>query len=48
MDKLLDYFNVKSHRELKDFMKKNPTDERVLELNEILEMFLSEDKSDEK
>ena len=47
MDKLLDYFNVNSHRELKDFMKKNPDDERVIELNEILDMFLSEDESDE-
>jgi len=34
---ILKYFNVHSHKELMDFMKSNPEDEKVIELKKILD-----------
>lgn len=35
-NQLLDYFGVKSHQELMIFVKNNPTNKKVMELNELL------------
>lgn len=35
-DKLLNYFGVKSHKELTDYIKNNPNDQKVLMLKEFL------------
>ena len=35
-DKLLNYFGVKNHKELTEYIKENPTDQKVLNLKEIL------------
>lgn len=34
---ILKYFNVHSHKELMDFMKNNPEDEKVIELKKMLD-----------
>lgn len=36
---LLDYFGVKSHKELIEYMRKNPNDKKVIELKELLKEF---------
>lgn len=36
-DRLLSYFGVKNHKELTEYIRNNPTDEKVLMLKEILE-----------
>lgn len=36
-NRLLNYFGVKNHKELAEYIKNNPTDEKVLMLTEILE-----------
>lgn len=34
---ILKFFNVRSHKELMDFMKNNPEDEKVIELKKMLD-----------
>lgn len=38
-DILLKIFEVKSHRELIEFIKKNPNDKHSIEIKETLELF---------
>lgn len=47
MDKLLAYFNVNSHEELKQYIEENPEDEKIKSFKEVLEM-LDEEKEDEE
>ena len=37
MNKLLEIFDVENYKELIEFLKNNPDDERVVELKEIIE-----------
>ncbi|MGO3752027.1 MAG: hypothetical protein ACTJGH_04575 [Peptoniphilaceae bacterium] len=39
MNKLLELFEVKNHKELIEFIKNNPDDERVKEIQEIANLF---------
>ncbi|HHX70814.1 MAG TPA: hypothetical protein GX708_22530 [Gallicola sp.] len=39
MNQLLKIFGVKSHKELMDFIKEHPDDERVVEIREVFELF---------
>lgn len=45
-NKLLEIFGVKNYAELDKFIEKNPNDQRVKELKEIMEMM--ENPSDDK
>ena len=36
---LLDYFQVKNHQQLLNYIKENPKDSKVMELKEILHIF---------
>lgn len=39
MDILLDYFGVKNHYELTEYVKSNPDDPKVIELKELMKEF---------
>lgn len=39
MNELLASFGVSSHKELLEFVRDNPTDEKVIELKEFLHLF---------
>lgn len=38
-NELLDYFNVENHQKLMKYIEENPTDDKVIEIKEILAMF---------
>ena len=38
-NKLLHIFGVSSHEELIEYINNNPTDKRVIEMKELLELF---------
>lgn len=44
MNILLKEFGVNSHKELVKYMKNNPQDKKVMQLQEILEMFRTSQK----
>lgn len=45
-DKLLEYFGVKNHKELDEYIKNKPNDSKVKELKEILNYFNINEKEE--
>lgn len=46
MNKLLDLFDLKNYSELKEFIKDNPNDDRVIELLAIIDKLKEDEKNE--